>query len=87
MLVGIIPSEHEDIGELGKWMIETGDVRNDVAIAAAMLEFMEKHGVLSVAMSDGLMGCPHREGEGEWCPDPACAYWYKRDRFTGKMVQ
>jgi hypothetical protein len=61
--------------------------KRDVAVAAAMLEFMEKHGVLSVAMSDGLMGCPHREGEGEWCPDPACAYWYKRDRFTGKMVQ
>jgi hypothetical protein len=90
MLVGIIPSEHEDIGELGKWMIETGDVRNDVAIAAAVLEFMEKHGVLSVAMSDDLMGCPHQEGidyEGEWCPDPACANWHGRDRFTGKMVE
>jgi hypothetical protein len=90
VVVGIIPSEHEDVGELGKWTVETGDVRNDVAIAAAMLEFMEKHGVLSVAMSDGLMGCPHQEGidyEGEWCPDPACAYWYKRDRFTGKMAQ
>jgi hypothetical protein len=88
VVVGIVPSEHEDVGELGKWTVENGDVRNDVAIAAAMLEFMEKHGVLSVAMSDGLMGCPHQEGidyEGEWCPDPACAYWYKRDRFTGKM--
>jgi hypothetical protein len=90
VVVGIVPSEHEDVGKLGKWAVETGDVRNDVAIAAAMLEFMEEHGVLSVVMSDGLMGCPHQEGidyEGEWCPDPACAYWYKRDRFTGKMEQ
>jgi hypothetical protein len=34
----------------------------DPVIAAAMLEFMDKHGVLSVVMSDELMGCPHQEG-------------------------
>ena len=90
VVVGIVPSEHEEVGELGKWMVETGDVRNDVAVAAAMLEFIEKHGVLSVVMTDGIIGCPHQEGidyEGEWCPDPACAYWHGRDRFTGKRVQ
>ena len=88
--VGIVMAEDEEPHEMRDWKVETGDVRNDMPIAAAILEFMEKHGVLSVAMSDGLMGCPHQEGidyEGEWCPDPACAYWYKRDRFTGKMVQ
>jgi hypothetical protein len=43
---------------------------------------------LSVAMSDGIMGCPHQEGidyEGEWCP--VCEFWRGRDRFTGKMLQ
>jgi hypothetical protein len=90
VVVGIVRSEHEEVSELGKWQIVHGDVRNDVAIADAMLEFMERHGVLSVAMSDGIIGCPHQEGidyEGQWCPDPGCAYWYNRDRFTGKLVQ
>jgi hypothetical protein len=90
VVAGIVHSEHEEARELCDWQLVNGDVRNDVAIAAAMLEFMEKHGVLSVVMSDGLMGCPHQEGidyDGQWCPDPTCAYWYKRDRFTGKMVQ
>jgi hypothetical protein len=83
-------AEDEEPHGMRDWKVETGDVRNDMAVAAAILEFMEKHSVLSVVMSDGLMGCPHQEGidyEGEWCPDPACAYWYKRDRFTGKMAQ
>jgi hypothetical protein len=89
VVVGIVHSEHEEACELCDWQLLHGDVRNDPAIAAAMLEFMEKHGVLSVVMSDGLMGCPHQEGidyEGQWCPDPACAYWHGRDRFTGKMI-
>ena len=32
---------------------------------------IEKHRVLSVAMTDAIIGCPHQEGmdyEGEWCP-------------------
>ena len=90
VVVGIILSENAEPSELGKWQLVHGDVRNDPAIAAAMLEFMDKHGVLSVAMSDGLMGCPHQEGieyEGEYCPDPACAFWHGRDRFTHKLVQ
>jgi hypothetical protein len=87
--VGIIMAEDEEPREMQEWKLAAGDVRNDVAIGAEILEFMEKHGVMSVVMSDGLMGCPHQEGidyEGEWCPDPACAYWYKRDRLTGKRI-
>jgi hypothetical protein len=90
VVVGVVHSEHEEVRELCDWKIVHGDVRNDPAIAAAMLEFMDKHGVLSVAMSDGLMGCPHQEGidyDGQWCPDPACAFWHGRDRFTGKLVK
>jgi hypothetical protein len=70
--------------------IEHGDVRNDETILAEILWHMESHGVLSVAITDGLLGCPHQEGvdyEGEYCPDPACAFWHGRDRFTGKLVK
>jgi hypothetical protein len=90
VVVGIVPSEHAEVDQLGKWQLVHGDVRNDAEIATAMLEFMDKHNVLSVAMSDGIMGCPHEEGtdyQGRWCPDPACAFWHGRDRFTHKLVQ
>jgi hypothetical protein len=43
--------------------------------------------VLSVAMTDGIIGCPHQEGidyQGQWCP--VCELWKGRDRFTGERV-
>jgi hypothetical protein len=51
------------------------------------LEFIEKHRVLSVAMTDSIIGCPHQQGidyEGEWCP--TCEFWHGRDRFTGQRI-
>jgi hypothetical protein len=44
--------------------------------AEEMLEFMARHGVLSVAMTDRIIGCPHQEGidyHGQWCP--VCEFW------------
>ena len=42
-----------------------------------LASFLEEHGVASVSMSDGNMGCPHEEGEdfpvGEDCP--FCPWW------------
>lgn len=39
--------------------------------------FFKKHGVKSIAISDGNMGCPHEEGkdfpQGEDCP--FCPFW------------
>jgi hypothetical protein len=87
--VGIVMRDEEEPQEMRDWSTATGDVRNNAAIAAEILGFMEKHGALSVIMSDGIIGCPHQTGidyEGDWCPDPACTYWYKRDRFTGEVV-
>jgi hypothetical protein len=70
-----------------KWFAETGDVRHDPAVTAAILAFFEEHGVLTVGMQDRIIGCPHEEGidyEGEYCPQ--CAFWIGRDRWTGKLV-
>jgi hypothetical protein len=89
VVVGIVPSQHEEVGELRDWTVKHGDVRNDAAIAEEMWEFMEGHGVLSIAMTEGILGCPHQEGidyEGQWCPDPACAFWHGRDRLTGQRL-
>ena len=88
--VGIIPSEGAEPTEMRDWSVETGDVRNDLDVAGEILDLIESQGVLSIVMTDGIMGCPHQEGidyEGEWCPSHDCAFWYGRDRFTGKPTQ
>ena len=85
--VGIMPSANAELRELRDWKVDGGDIRTDLTIAREILEFMEKHGVLSVAMTDGIIGCPHQQGidyEGEWCP--ICEFWHGRDRFTGERV-
>jgi hypothetical protein len=85
--VGIVPSENAEIAEMREWRVDHGDIRADPRIAQEILEFMDRHGVLSVAMTDGIIGCPHQEGidyEGEWCP--VCVFWRGRDRFTGQRV-
>ena len=85
--VGIVPSENAEVEELCDWKVEHGDIRADSGIAREILEFIEQHQVRSVAMSDGIIGCPHQEGidyEGEWCP--VCEFWHRRDRFTGQRV-
>jgi hypothetical protein len=86
--VGIIPAEGADVEELRDWKVEHGDVRNDPVVIREMLDFIQQHGALSVAMTDGIIGCPHQEGidyEGEWCP--VCDFWRGRDRFSGEMIQ
>ena len=60
--VGIMPSENAEVKELRDWKVDRGDVRTDSVVAREILEFMEKHGVLSVAMTDAIIGCPHQEG-------------------------
>jgi hypothetical protein len=48
------------------------DVTTNPKVQQEMKEFFLQHGVKSVAMSEGNMGCPHEEGEdfplGEDCP-------------------
>jgi hypothetical protein len=85
--VGIVPSENAEVQELRNWKLDRGDVRADPNIAREILEFIEQHGVLSVAMTDSIIGCPHQQGidyEGEWCP--ACEFWHGKDRFTGQTI-
>ncbi len=85
--VGVIPEENASPQEMRAWTLETGDVRSDPVIAMEIIEFIETQGARSVAISNGIIGCPHQEGidyEGEWCP--VCGFWRGRDRFTGKLV-
>jgi len=53
------------------------DVTTNPKVQREIQEFFKKHGVESVAMSDGNIGCTHEEGEdfpvGEDCP--FCPFW------------
>jgi hypothetical protein len=85
--VGIVPSENAEVKELRDWKVDQGDIRADSTIAGEILEFMDKHGVLSVAMTGTIIGCPHQEGidyEGESCP--VCEFWHGRDRFSEQRI-
>jgi hypothetical protein len=83
--VGIVEGPDSEPAVLERWFSDTGDVRHDPTIERAVLDFIQARGVVSVAMTDGLLGCPHEEGkdypDGESCP--ACPYWAGRDRFSG----
>ncbi len=83
----VITAPQAEPSELRRWYSETGDVRADDTIIAEVDTFFREHGVRSVAMVDGIIGCPHEEGidypEGARCPK--CSYWAGRDRWTGKL--
>jgi hypothetical protein len=85
--VGIVPTEGAEVAQLRAWKVDRGDIRADAGIAREISEFIEEHQVVSLAMTDGVIGCPHQQGidyEGEWCP--IWVFWHGRDRFTGQRV-
>lgn len=86
--VGIVLEEGASVAEMKRWRSDDTDVRRDPVIGGEVLAFIQEQGVVSIVMSDGLMGCPHEEGidypEGTVCP--ACPYWAERDRFTGEKL-
>lgn len=87
LAVGILPSEGADVAELKTWFSKQGDVRNDGGVAEEVLAFIEAAGAKTVAMTDGIIGCPHEEGidyEGSTCP--VCVFWAGRDRWTGRRL-
>lgn len=87
--VAIIQSADEDPAVLERWYSDTEDLRNDYPTTEKIVEFIKAHGVVQVAMTDTIIGCPHEEGidypEGESCPD--CPYWRGRDRWSGLRKQ
>jgi hypothetical protein len=82
--VGVVVAA-EAVSVMRTWISERGDVRHDDAIGAEIAEFLRRHGVRSVAMTQTIIGCPHQEGidypEGEACPQ--CPFWKGRDRWAG----
>ena len=85
--VGIILASGAEPVDLQRWRTESDDVRMDEAILDEVAAFLRGHEVHSVAMTDGIIGCPHEEGidypEGQNCP--RCPYWAGRERWTGEL--
>jgi len=87
--VGIVTREDAEPEVMERWFGEDLDVRTDPGIAREILEFIQRHGVSSVVMTDGIIGCPHEEGidypDGEVCPQ--CPFWAHRDRWTDEVTE
>jgi len=85
--VAVVPGADAEPTDLRRWFSETGDVRKDGTILEEIATFLRAHAVRSVAMMEGIIGCPHEEGidypEGETCPN--CPYWAGRNRWTGEV--
>jgi hypothetical protein len=82
--VGIFSGPGRDPEVLERWYSRTSDVdiRRDRAINEQIAAFIKSHKVLSVAATDGVLGCPHEEGidypDGVSCPQ--CPFWAAQDR-------
>ena len=74
IVAGVLTSE--DAEAIVKRWVGT-KLKDDPKVAREMQEFFASHNVQSVAVSDGVMGCPHEEGPdfpvGEDCP--FCPFW------------
>lgn len=87
VVVSIVAYKEADPDPIQKWFSES-DIRKDKDIMEQIHDMIMNHRVLSVAMLNKIIGCPHEEGidyeEGGSCP--ACTYWQGIDRWTGKRV-
>jgi hypothetical protein len=80
--VGIIVEEDGEPQALERWYSKDGDLRQDRVAGAEIQQFIKSHGVKSVVVTDGILGCPHEEGidypDGETCPQ--CPFWAGKKR-------
>lgn len=83
--VGIVRGENAGPSVMEKWFLDS-DICLDTEIGKQIVEFIRTNGVLSVVMTDGIIGCPHEKGidypEGRACPH--CPFWEGRNRFSGE---
>ena len=73
--VGIVNELGKEPVELKRWWGR--DVIRDLRIQAEIADFIKAHNIGNVAITDGVIGCPHEEGldfpTGEDCP--YCPFW------------
>lgn len=81
--VSIIEAQDAEPKVLQRWQAGDVDIRRDRDVAAAIVAFLDTHEPRSIAMTKGIIGCPHEEGIdyplGVACPH--CPFWAGRDRW------
>lgn len=86
--VGIVAVEGAAVDPLERWFTQDSDIRFDPGVSLAIDDYLRRHDVRSVVITDGVIGCPHEEGvdypEGETCPQ--CPFWATRDRWSGEVL-
>src|SRR5258708_26270599 len=60
--VGIVTREGAEPDFLERWYAEDGDLRSSDETTHQIRAFLSEHDVVSVAMVDRIIGCPHEEG-------------------------
>lgn len=84
-----IKGRYDKLIEMKRWYTTEDDIRLSAEINEQIVGFLQQHEVHRVAIMDRLIGCPHEQGvdyEGDFCPDPECAFWQGRDRWTGELI-
>ncbi len=75
VVVGIVPTSGKEPTALKRWV--GLNVTSDPTIQREIVDFVKSHGATKVAVTDGIIGCPHEEGIdfpiGEDCP--FCPFW------------
>ncbi len=83
--VGIVPAPDTDVADLRRRFGETGDLKSYGTVLAEIAEFLREQEGHPVAMTDGIIGCPHEDGvdspDDGVCPDRP--YWVGRNHWTG----
>jgi hypothetical protein len=84
--VGIVMEDGGEPQALERWYSKDRDLRADRIVGSEIQQFIRSHGVKSVVVTDGIIGCPHEEGkdypDGQTCPQ--CPFWAGRDRWAGE---
>jgi hypothetical protein len=61
VVCSIIEHADADPDPMRKWFT-AGEARTSEQILREVLAFIEEHGARTLAMAEGLLGCPHEEG-------------------------
>ena|SRR3990167_237493 len=80
--VGLISHQSAD-PVMMRWYAET-DIRKHTQILKEVFDYISKQNdILSIAMTEKIIGCPHEEGidyeAGKPCPQ--CPYWENQNRW------
>ncbi len=87
VVAAVVRGETDESAPLERWLINTGDIRQDSAVLLDLVTWLKRYAVQQVFVTPRIAGCPHEEGidypEGQPCPQ--CPFWANRVRFIDEL--